>query len=200
MKWLRRLNGVDWQKGLLHGPGSPPAQISRPDPQKRLFSCRRRGRPLPSGTAIEKMARRLASCARAQDGALALLQTEARGGAPLSRRMACPIIPRIPASGCAFVRPAGPGLADRRRQPESHPANCRLGDGAFETDQPQSVHHAAGDRRHLRRRYLDPLDRPGGRHGSSSNGAAMPSMRRSPRLSPCRWPSRICAAPAATCR
>jgi hypothetical protein len=28
----------------------------------------------------------------------------------------------------------------------------------------------------------------------------MPSMRRSPRLSPCRWPSRICAAPAATCR
>ena len=42
--------------------------------------------------------------------------------------------------------------------------------------QSQSVHHAAGDRRHLRRRHLDALDRDRGRHGDP--GARRQRLRR----------------------
>ena len=67
-------------------------------------------------------------------------------------------------------------------------------------DQSQSLHHAARDRGHVRRRYLDALDRDRGRHERCWKRAAMPSMPRSPPPSRCKWSSRISTGRAATCR
>ena len=67
-------------------------------------------------------------------------------------------------------------------------------------DQSQSVHHAAGDRRHVRRRHLDPLDRDRRRHGDPGKGRQRLRRRGRDRVHACRWSSRISTGRAATCR
>ena len=64
-------------------------------------------------------------------------------------------------------RPEQGRLACSLRRLPSRCDLCSLHPRALEQHQSQSVHHAARDRRHLRRRHLDPLDRHRGRHGRS---------------------------------
>ena len=198
------LNGVDWQKGCYMGQELTartkyrglvkkrlfPVQARRPAARARHGDHTRRpgGRRDPLGLGRSRAGDAAARCA-------------SKAGATLTAGDAgiVPEIPawmRLPETVDPVAGPLAPGL----RSPPRHTRRRRCRPWQLEADQSQPLHHPPRDRRHLRRRDLDPLDRHRASAWASSSAAATPSTPPSPPPSPCRSSSRISAARAATCR